>query len=306
MDSRSASPLLIITLAISLLGVARAQPVYLLDVREAGSSWTIKDLLAARIAELTRGSGFNVTLVVVDSIEEWENLVMEGPQGAVIVNAHGELVPVPPSYGDDWRGFYRDLALLIYERGWVFINPVGYGFYYVSYNYTRRSDGAWSYSTLTVGEDGLSFLGGWIGMVATAWPPQTGSPSITELGRRVFDALGFDMPESGLSNRPITTDYPPLWSFYELGVGNVSAYSCAAFRTGLGMLVWGGLGNIDTELQARAASAMLLYVLYPEIPTLPPKPKGITPTQLTLILWGGFIVVGVLILAYIVLRSGAD
>jgi len=294
--------LLALLLAAALSAAALAQPVYILNVAEAEDWWTNKDFLTTRILELLNESGFNVTVKVIDSIEEWEKLVSEGPEGVVIVNAHGELIPVPPKYKSDWRGFYRDLALLIMYKGWIFVNPVGYGFYYVDYNYTKLPNGEWNYTRLTVGEEGLNVVGGWMGILATAWPPEQGSPTLTDLGRRVFDALGYDMPEGGISARPFTTGYPPRWAFYAMKLDNLTAYSCAAFTAGEGMLVWGGLSADNVEYQAMATAAMLLYILYPEIEMLPPKRRGPSPAQLTLIAWGVMVILGTVIIVSILLK----
>jgi len=292
---------LLLAALIASSTLALSQPrVYILCIEEAEDWWTSKDVLTRHILDLIERSGFEVDVEVVDSVKEWAELVEEGPEDVVLINAHGELMPVPPKYGLDWQSFYRDLAILIMDRGWILVNPVGYGFYYVNYNYTKEDD-SYTYTRMTVGDTGLHTLGGWLGVLATAWPPEAGSPHMTDLGRKVFDALGYDMPESGISPRPITTDYPPEWAFYTMTYDNSTAHSCAAFRVGRGMLVWGGLLGGNYELQAKATVAMILYILYPEIAEMPPMHGGfrLTPPQMVILTW----LAAMAVMALLILRA---
>ena len=312
MPRSQASWLLPIAPLLALLAfasLASAQPtIYILKVTESQSSWTTPELLAARLQDYLKAAasdlGLSFNVEVIDSIEKWETLMNESPPNAVIINAHGELVPVPPKYGTDWQSFYRDLAMNIMYKGWVFVNPIGYGFYYVTYNYTRRPDGTWDWTLLTVGPAGLDTLGGWLGIVATAWPEAAGgAPKLTDLGKHVFDVLGYDMPDTANAPRPITTNVPASWYFYVLQSGNATAYSCVAFSIGKGALLWGGWAGSPIEEQARVAVAMTLYYLFPsEIEAAQPKPKGLRPEQIILIAWGVAAAVMVLLLLRVLRR----
>ncbi|MEM1829677.1 MAG: hypothetical protein QXV79_03455 [Thermofilaceae archaeon] len=295
--------LLIMPAALTL-----AQPtIYILNVRESQGWWSTPELLTTRIMDLLDTARRDLTIdfrvEVIDSIERWEDLLTAAPPNAVIVNAHGELVPVPPGYGVDWQTFYRDLAMNIIYKGWVWVNPIGYGFYYVTYNYTRTERG-WEWSTLTVGPAGLDTLGGWLGIVATAWPEAAGgTPTLTDLGRHVFDVLGYNLPDTPNAPRPITTNVPASWYFYSLERENVTAYSCVTFQIGKGALLWGGWASSPTDQQAMVAVAMTLYYLFPaEIEAAQPKPKGLSPEQVILISWGVVVAVMVLLLVRVFLR----
>jgi len=286
--------------------LSSAQPtIHILKVRESQGWWTVPELLARRLREYLDNAAKDLSLVfdvkVIESIEEWERLMDESPPNMMIINAHGELVPVPPKYGTDWQSFYRDLAMNIVYKGWVFVNPIGYGFYYVTYNYTKRPDGTWGWTLITVGPAGLDVLGGWLGIVATAWPGAVGgTPKLTDLGKHVFDVLGYEMPETANAPRPITTNVPASWYFYVLEGGNVTAYACAAFEIGKGALLWGGWSSQPVEEQARVAVAMVLYHLFPsEIEAAQPKPKPIPllkPEFMVLVAWGAIAVIMVFVL----------
>ena len=300
---RAAAFLLVALLAVS----AAAQPtVYILKVRESQGWWTSPESLTIRIQDFLKQAseelGLPLEVKVIESIEEWERLVEEAPPDVVIINAHGELVPVPPKYGVDWQSFYRDLAMLIMDKGWVFINPIGYGFFYVTYNYTKGPDGEWEWDMLTVGADGLDVISGWLGFVATAWPPEAGTPEITETGRHVFAVLGFELPEQANAPRPISTNIPASWSFYELELENATAYACVEFEVGRGALVWGGWASSPIDHQAQVAAALALYHLYRfEIDAMEPKPRGLTPTQILLIAWGTAVAVASLLIVRVLM-----
>jgi len=259
---------LLLVLAICS-AAALAQPtIYILSVKESQGWWTDPQPLTAKTRDYLQRAGkalgLSFSIEVIDSIERWDKFVAEAPPNAVIINAHGELVPVPPKYGSDWQSFFRDLAVNIKYRGWVLVNPVGYGFFYVTYNYTRRPDGAWKWEFLKVDTVGLDTLGKWLGMVATAWPdPSGGVPRLTELGKLVFNALGYSMPDTANAPRPLTTNASASWYFYVLRRGNVSTYACAGFVVGRGALLWGGWAGGWIEEQAKVAVAMTLYHLFP-------------------------------------------
>ncbi|RLE84144.1 MAG: hypothetical protein DRJ67_11030, partial [Thermoprotei archaeon] len=288
---------------LTLLAVsALAQPtVYILKVEESQGSWATPDLLAVRIEyfleQVADDLGLPLKVKVIGNIEEWERLVEEAPPGVVIINAHGELVPVPPKYGMDWQSFYRDLATLIVDKGWVFINPIGYGFFYVTYNYTKGPEGEWKWDLLTVGEAGLDVISGCLGFVATAWPPEIGTPEITDTGRHVFAVLGFELPEQANAPRPISTDLPASWCFYALELENITVYACVEFEIGRGALIWGGWADSPADQQAQIAAALALYHLYRlEMDTMEPKPRGLPPKQVLLIAWGTAMVIASLLI----------
>jgi len=262
------SLLLLLVLAICSVAALAQPTIYILSVKESQGWWTDPQLLTAKTRDYLQRAGkalgLSLSIEVIDSIEKWEKFVDEAPPNAVIINAHGELVPVPPRYGSDWQSFFRDLAVNIKYRGWVLVNPVGYGFFYVTYNYTRRPDGTWKWEFLKVDTAGLDTLGKWLGMAATAWPdPSGGVPRLTELGKLVFDALGYSMPDTANAPRPLTTNASASWYFYVLRRGNVSTYACAGFVVGRGALLWGGWADGWIEEHAKVAVAMTLYHLFP-------------------------------------------
>ncbi|RLF04359.1 MAG: hypothetical protein DRK00_06910, partial [Thermoprotei archaeon] len=95
------------------LGLAQPR-IYILAVKECGSSWTDSGALAKEIGRiLEKEAGLELEYKVINSIEEWGTLVEEGEPDLIVINAHGEVMPIPTKYGNDWESFYKRLAYLI-------------------------------------------------------------------------------------------------------------------------------------------------------------------------------------------------
>jgi hypothetical protein len=303
--------LVALLLALTASAASAKPKIYVLAVKDAQSWWTDHNKLCERILyyldKAAKDLGLSFDVEVVDSIEKWEKLMSEPPLNAVVINAHGEAIPVPPKYGTDWQTFLRDLATNMVGRGWVFVNPIGYGFYYVNYNYTRRPDGKWDWAFSTVGGDGLATVASVLGISVSV----TGQGLwMTDLGKHVSGVLGYDMPNPANANRPISTNVPVIWYFYSVRVGAVVSYACVEINFGTGALLWGGWAQAPEDEQARVAVAMTLYHLFPsEIQAAQPKSSSSlfswfisllsNPAQLFVLGWGIAIVV---VVAVVLLR----
>ena len=279
---------------------AVAQPrVYVLCVGEAGQGWV--DKYAFTRAFTYELSAVNETweVVVIEDVEDWGRLVEEAPEGVVVVNGHGEVMPLPASYADDPCSFLRLLARLVRDRGWVYVNPVGYAFWGVG---NADVEGVGSYKPLE--EEGLACFASELGLTATAWPPGpeeecTARP--TELGSRLFEALGYDVPTPLPIPRPLRLvggggEAAPIWSLFKFTAGNVTCHGFAAYRVGRGYLLWGGLhGGVSDEVTAKLTAAMVAYFLDPSVVNRPPP---LRPSQIHAIALAATIAaVGVIVLA---------
>jgi len=272
-DSRRPVWLVALLLALAASTASAKPKIYILSVKDAYDSWTDHIKLAERILyyldKAAKDLGLSFDVEVVDSIEKWEKLMNDPPLNAVVINAHGEAIPVPPKYGTDWQTFLRDLATNM-VGGWVFVNPIGHGFYYVNYNYTRRPDGKWNWIFSTVGGSGLATVASALGIGASV--PGQGGLWMTDLGKHVFGVLGYDMPNPANANRPLVTNVPVSWYFYSARIGAEVRYACVEINFGTGALLWGGWAQAPEDEQARVAVAMVLYHLFPsEIQAAQPK-----------------------------------
>ena len=80
---------------------------------------------------------------VIDTHDKWYNILTSGEKDLLIINTHGEAVPIPPQYAviydpssgwvsnykDVCKQFYIDLLKTIDSGRWVWIEPIGYTWY---------------------------------------------------------------------------------------------------------------------------------------------------------------------------------
>jgi hypothetical protein len=85
------------------------------------------DNLAKAIEKMAETRGHSVTKI--RSIGDFEQLLLESPEDAVIFNIHGELIPTPPTYSGKPKDLFQAIGTRVKEKGWAFISLAGYPFY---------------------------------------------------------------------------------------------------------------------------------------------------------------------------------
>jgi hypothetical protein len=262
--------------------------IIVLDVNEASSGWIDKDSFTRFFVDEIRkiNSSIEIHVQILYRIEDWEKLLKDAPQAIIIVNSHGEVIPIPSSYNADWCAFLGDLARLIKDKGWVLVNPVGYAFWGVGNSADPRVG-----SAKIIEEHGLSRFVWGVGLAASAWPPLPEDEMVgeyNELAKRLFDVFGYetgyDIPKSIPIHRPLTlfngtTEVLPQWALIEVKGENVTCYGFAAYRIGQGYLIWGGLHHIapgtkfPDDVIARLTAVAVAYFIDPNILSMPITPK---------------------------------
>lgn len=120
---------------------------------------------------LSQAQGANV--VRISSLSALDDLVRRPPEGAVVINCHGERIPRPTTW-DSWQSYFDALAQATMKRGWIFVTAVGYPLYYTQLegigpaglnrflsNVGASADagGSTSHSPTTEGTEALSMFG---------------------------------------------------------------------------------------------------------------------------------------------------
>lgn len=87
---------------------------------------------------------WGISYTIIDNYTTWYNLSIASPEyDILVINTHGEGVPVPPDYGwvydavNGWNSnyktvcynFYTDLLTTIKNYRWLYIEPIGYPWY---------------------------------------------------------------------------------------------------------------------------------------------------------------------------------
>ncbi|MEM4404604.1 MAG: LamG domain-containing protein [Nitrososphaerota archaeon] len=192
--------------------------IYFLDISSARKFWTDDAqtrLLKAKLDDWQ----FKTSKLV--SFDEFDKLILdEGKRDVIIVNAHGEAVPIPDRYvaadgTPRWDLLFSRIRASIVERGWVWINIAGYPFFYVSnLRYTQWSSHGMA-GLYTVGEQGLKlFLDD---RYATAWSDSRPNAWLSSDGRGLREAYGIPLPDSVQNIRMISSSLKPDFIIYSWG-----------------------------------------------------------------------------------------
>jgi hypothetical protein len=103
------------------------QNVYVINIQNISCNFVNnKAIVQAAIINTAQRYGF--TTHVLSSYTSVSTLLKNPPKNIIIVNAHGEIMPVPR--GRKWRNYYAELAKVVNENGWILVNIGGYPFYY--------------------------------------------------------------------------------------------------------------------------------------------------------------------------------
>jgi hypothetical protein len=298
---------------------ASISKIIILNVDGASSGWIDKNSFTRFFVDEIRkiNSSIEVHVRILYRIEDWEKLLKDAPQAIMVVNSHGEIIPIPSGYNADWCTFLGDLARLIKDKGWVLVNPVGYAFWGVG----NAADPQVGNSKI-IEEHGLNCFMWGVGLAASAWPPlpeDEMNGQFNELSKRLFDIfgyeIGYEMPECIPVHRPLTvfngtTEVLPLWALIEVKRENVTCYGFAAYKIGRGYLIWGGLHHtapgtkVPDDVTARLTAAAVAYFIDPDVILMPATPKKSFLLKPSTIILALFLVVLAIISLYILKALG--
>ena len=106
-------------------------------------SWWVNVSQIVDIIEHTLSRYYYVKMIIINSteqlyrfIENPSNFSGENWDGAIVIDAHGEVVPIPSQFINgttvNWKAWYSQIVKAIEGHGLVWVSVVGYPFYYVS------------------------------------------------------------------------------------------------------------------------------------------------------------------------------
>ena len=210
--------------------LSRAPSIFLLKTREHGV-FSEPARVVNELSSLLRGYYFSDVHVI--DMDGFRRLLKEQPENIVIINTHGELVPIPEEFINssepDLR-FLVKLRDLMAEHGWIWINLAMYPFYYLG-NARHAGERGWDdYGAYLIGELGLSIILGDIS--ATAWT-ETDMAYISQEGKHLSQEFNLHLPVSIKNPRMIMSRMKPAFSIYS----NKEWNAVAAYRIGRGFFV---------------------------------------------------------------------
>ncbi|MFA4798729.1 hypothetical protein [Pyrococcus kukulkanii] len=266
---RKLGVMLTLLLIISLVNApsvhaAKQYTVYIIDIPGLGLAWMTpegQEYLVQKVSE-ELGVYPNIRVVVVDTLDEMYQVIQQAkadPEGVIIINGHGEAIPLPTQYSD-WRALYDDLRAIV-EGGGIFVSIGGYPLYY----WTRSS------STVRVGVDGAKYF---LQASVLFWP-SLGSTTV-----KTYSSTGL-LNDPSLPSQVYVDVLPRPFHAEELSYPYLSAYEwrdsshrwviVGAIKLGSGWFVHSGIdGTNQWRVSIDLGVAMLKYVL-----NLPPLEQAV-------------------------------
>jgi len=99
--------------------------VYVIDLSSVGipGHWAEPSLIRAYFEKYA-------FVELINTWDKLDRLIRNSPSKAVVVNAHGELVPMPATWSN-WKEYFIEIGRNMRNRGWIWVSTKGYPFYYV-------------------------------------------------------------------------------------------------------------------------------------------------------------------------------
>jgi len=103
--------------------------IYIIAIKNTASAWIYDaQKISKKLKELFLETDLDTT--IIDSMDNYENLLNQQEENYVIINCHGEAIPITSEYGDDWISFLKNLGNKIKELGWIYVSITGYPVFY--------------------------------------------------------------------------------------------------------------------------------------------------------------------------------
>lgn len=226
--------------------------VYLIDLTSQGvpGHWVNPTILRSYLEQYAY-------VEVVDSWSELDSLIRDPPTGVVVVNAHGELVPMPSTWSS-WEDYFKKIGVNIRDYGWIWVSVKGYPFYY----YYKEGEGKF-----TVGSSGVNRVLTPVAGQADFWSQSDGvtSTALTSTGVEASELVSLSLASQADTPRACrsVSGVMPVLIFYELEQGDKTYYGAASYKVGKGYLLVNGFsaGYSDDET-AKAATAFAIYTKF--------------------------------------------
>jgi hypothetical protein len=107
--------------------VAVWQDLYVINIQNIQCHF-VGNKSAIQTAANNMAAGHGLNHHSISSYAALNALLQNPPRNVILVNTHGEIMPVPR--GRNWRSFYSDMAKAVKSNGWILVNVGGYPFFY--------------------------------------------------------------------------------------------------------------------------------------------------------------------------------
>jgi hypothetical protein len=192
--------------------------------------------LQTAYSNVLQARGIHVT--IINNITQLSNMTQNPRKHSLILNTHGEIMPVPT--GITWQNHYRNLSRAVINHGCILVNAGGYPCWYEANNQPLGADGLNEFLALS-------------NITANCMTATT--TNLTHEGRRLLNAMNMlQLPNAILASRCAR------WQGASKKVvilSNGSLCGLSAIRMGRGWFVHSGLdGNLGYQPPLNQAQAI--------------------------------------------------
>jgi len=105
--------------------------IYILNIDEVSSHWinNPRNVRQSIVNVLDRIKYDNNKVCQIENLEDWKVLVNNPPDNIIIINCHGEVLPIPQEHMENWQRFYHSLGNNIHNNKWIFVSLTGYSLF---------------------------------------------------------------------------------------------------------------------------------------------------------------------------------
>jgi len=179
-------------------------------------------------------------VVHVSTLEELNEIVRNPPERLVLVNGHGETIPMPESW-DNWGAYLHEISNNIFQHGWIVVSITGMPFWCYSSD-ENETDIEWAGLDTLLENTGASvnqhMVIGWC--------------NLTSFGRNISRLHGEPVTNLLLCGRLLSFTNLSLVTKSMYRIGDLSGVS--ALRIGKGYLLHNGVMAPNITPQTRDAS----------------------------------------------------
>ncbi|MGA8856965.1 MAG: hypothetical protein WB643_07345, partial [Candidatus Bathyarchaeia archaeon] len=245
--------------SFSIVGSVVSAQIYVIAIPGAAASG-VSDPQAVANEVSSVASQKALTVQVISSYDALDVLVRNPPSNVIVINAHGETVPMPASWGSSWQPYYDQLSSDVTNHGWILVSIVGYPLYWLTSPVQP--------TPTSPGPDGLNRFLSVVGGQANAW--YTTTSTLTTAGSQDAAYFGVSVPASQTFPRAISwTGITPIIVYYD----DAAATGASTVQMGSGYFTAIGLpSDASDQLKADMGLAFSLIVL--DQVTITSNPSG--------------------------------
>jgi len=179
-------------------------PIYVISISGISGSWTTPTSMRDAVVSFAHQMG--VVVNVIDSFSALDALIHDPPSRIIIINAHGEAMPMSTAWQSS-SDYVANLGELVRTKAWVWVTVAGWPFYY-----TIGADN----NLIRIGPLGINTFMSPLGIMGADVSMVAVSESLTELGSSAQSIFNSSFPAMlTISRAPAWRGVSPCFVFYQ-------------------------------------------------------------------------------------------